>query len=174
MTETIRSWFKNGKYSVHGASSPQWLHSVVFLHVHHTVQSVLRKAAPKFLFSFLYLVSILSFQVQIFIQDSTVAFSHFKPQQVCFWLRGQLPPQMLPPQPGDCCLSGRFKKEIMKDSAAQYSLITHAHIYAYKAKKQTKKMHQTGFQNQEHQGTASEITDLNRFLFITRTAYWHL
>lgn len=63
----------------------------------------------------------------------------------------------------------------MKDSAAQYSLITHAHIYAYKAKKQTKKkMHQTGFQNQEHQGTASEITDLNRFLFITRTAYWHL
>lgn len=158
MTERIRSWFIKVKYSIqHVASSPQWLRSVNFLHVHHTVQSFLQKAALKFIFKFpSWGPSFHSgFHSHIHI------LNHNMP--ALDWGANFLHRRCLCHQ-----VTAVFKdnsKEKIKN-AAWYILITHT----YRRTKLIKEnLHQTGIQNQEHQGTVSKSTDLNSFLFITRT-----
>lgn len=110
-------------------SSPQWLHSVIFLHVHHTVQSVLQKSSSKVHLSFR-----LEFQGPDF-QSGLHSHSLFL---ILLFVEG-------PTSSTDAAFENQapavFKddsEEIMKESAAQYILITHTYARTHAHKRLTR------------------------------------
>lgn len=136
----------------------------IYLHVRHAVQSVLQKAAPGVRY-----VSISGSGVRMFVQDS--GHSHvprFETTSCLLFVFRRGGANLLHRRRLCNRATGVFteeSKEIM--TAAQYILITRTHTHTrigLRGEKTNKKnniktpkhLHQTGFQNREHQGTGGD------------------